>query len=359
MTTLEDHLNRIYFDPGHPASFSGPKKLYGIVKKDGYHPTLNYIKQWVQDQEAYSIFKPARKKFQRNRVVVKGRDALWDIDLADLQDIAEDNDGIKYLLVCIDVFSKYLWVRPLPSKTGKDVKNAIEDILKGGRKGERIRTDKGREFNNTLVKSFFEKEGIKYSSSSNETKANYSERVIKTLKNKVYRYLTNANSRRYVDVLQDLVKSYNNSVHRTIKTTPNKVTKKKSQTLWWEVYEPKSTYKKKPFTFRIGDSVRVSFLPETFDREYSQSFSGEIFEIVRRYRRSGIPVYGLKDYNGEPVTGTFYAQELQKVTSNPDKTWKVEKVLKTRKRKGKTEYFVKWHLWPSKFNSWVQDLEDL
>ena len=62
--------------------------------------------------------------------------------------------------------------------------------------------------------------------------------------------------------------------------------------------------------------------------------------------------YGVKDYGGEGIKGKFYAQELQKVTKEDD-VYEIEEVVKTRKRAGKVEYFVKWKGYPSKFNSWV------
>ena len=193
-TTLAAYLSRIYFDPKHPASFSGPRKVYSIVRRAGYHPTFNFIKQWLQDQEAYSIHKPVRRKFGRNRIVVADRDSQWDADLADVQDIAEDNEGVHYLLVVIDLLSKFVWVRPLKTKTAKEVKEAFQDILSGDRKPEKLRTDQGKEFDNANLKRFLRSEDVKYFTSQNEGKANYAERAIKTLKNKLYRYLTHNNT---------------------------------------------------------------------------------------------------------------------------------------------------------------------
>ena len=361
MTTLGEHLNKIYFDPSHPASFGGPRKLYTAVKNDKYNPTFSFIQQWVQNQEAYSIHKPARHKFPRNRVVVTGRDDTWDVDLMDMVDINADNDGIKYLLVVIDIYSKYLWVRPLKNKTAKEIKMAMEDILNINKKTKKIRSDKGKEFDNSLLKTFLKDKGIYYYVTQNEGKANYAERVIKTLKNKIIRYLTHNNTRRYIPVLQDFVTSYNNTVHRTLGMKPSQMTKKVARASWWKIYKPKAVYKVKPYKFRIGDTVRISFLRGKFDKEYDQKFSGELFTVTKRYRRSGIPVYHLKDYHDEPIIGSFYTQQLQKVVMDPAQTWKVEKVLKRRTRKGVKEVFIKWLRWPDRFNSWIPaaDLQDL
>ena len=75
--------------------------------------------------------------------------------------------------------------------------------------------------------------------------------------------------------------------------------------------------------------------------------------------RDNLPLYTIVDWDGDPITGTFYQQELEKVLVDPDKTFQIEKVLKTRKRKGhKKEYFVKWLYYPKKFNSWVTNIGD-
>jgi len=223
-TTLDQYLTKIYFDPKHPASYSGPRKVYQLVKKVGYNPTYKFIKEWIQDQEAYSIHKPARYTFPRQRIVPTDRDNQWDADLMDMQDLKEDNDGVAYLLVVIDLLSRYAWLRPLKSKSASEVKTAFEDIFSGGRKPEKLRTDKGKEFVNNTLKKYLKDQDIDYFTTQNEGKANYAERLIKTIKNKIIRFITHNNTRRYIDKLQDMVDSYNHTVHRSIGMQPAKVT---------------------------------------------------------------------------------------------------------------------------------------
>ena len=91
-----------------------------------------------------------------------------------------------------------------------------------------------------------------------------------------------------------------------------------------------------------------------FSREYDQRWSGEIFTIAKRFRRNGVPIYRLKDYDGDNITGSFYQQELQKVDLDNDNLFKIETILKTRGNNKNKQYFVKWLHWPKKFNSWVK-----
>ena len=106
MSNWEKYLKSIYFDPSHPASFGGPDRLYKIFKKEGkYTISHSQIKKWIQKQESYSRNKGVKRNFQRGRVIVAGIDDQFDADLASLIYYADDNDGYKYLLVVIDIFS--------------------------------------------------------------------------------------------------------------------------------------------------------------------------------------------------------------------------------------------------------------
>jgi hypothetical protein len=80
-----------------------------------------------------------------------------------------------------------------------------------------------------------------------------------------------------------------------------------------------------------------------------------VFQSFKRYQRDGIPVYKIKDLADDPIDGTFYESELQKVTKSGDILYRVEKVLRKRKRGKTKEVYVKWDGWPSKFNSWIPE----
>ncbi|KAJ8018519.1 Heterochromatin protein 1 [Holothuria leucospilota] len=91
-----------------------------------------------------------------------------------------------------------------------------------------------------------------------------------------------------------------------------------------------------------------------FRKGYLPQWTDEVFTVSERHSRIP-PVYTLKDYSGETIEGNFYHNELQKV-SKIDHTYRIEKILKRRTRNGQKEYFVKWKGYPSKFNSWVNDV---
>ena len=156
---------------------------------------------------------PSIPEEEEEENIVGGIDELWQMDLADMQSHAKENDGYRYLLVCIDVFSKYVWVIPLKNKTGPALVTAFKKILESGRKPQKIQTDEGTEFFNKHFKDLMKAEEIQLYNTYNKTKASVVERVIRTLKTRMWRYFTAKRTRRYIDVLQDLVDSYNQSKH--------------------------------------------------------------------------------------------------------------------------------------------------
>ena len=356
MADWEKYLAGIYFNPKHKAAFAGPKKLYKMVKEEGQHKiTFSDIKSWMQKQDVYTLHRPVRYNFKRLRVITAGIDDLWDADLADVSNLAMHNDDVHFLLIVIDVFSRYLWVVQLKQKTSKALVAAFTQVFAGGRKPTSIRTDKGKEFTNRWVKALMKENGVNLFTTKNEVKANYAERVIRTLKGMMFRYFTHKQTYRYVEVLDSLVSNYNHRPHTSLGAlSPSQVEKSNEAMIWKEMYVDKRKFSKpKPFKLKVGGRVRISHVRYTFQRDYQAKWTEEIFTIASRLRRQGIPQYKLMDYADERVDGSFYEYELQPVTKTSDDMWKVEKIIRRRRRKGKAEILVKWMGWPVKFNSWI------
>ena len=204
---MEEYLKKIWCDLRHPASFARPSKISQVVKREGkFKIGRHKIKTFLQNQDAYSLQKKIKRRgFKRRRVIVQRIDYQWEADLADVQNLSKDNEGIKFLLVIVDVFSRFLWVRPLQDKKAKTVIEGFKDVLKGDRRPKAVRTDKGSEFYNRYFKQFLEERRIKLFYALNETKAHFAGRYIQTLKKRLYRYFTHVQKHKYMHILQDLV----------------------------------------------------------------------------------------------------------------------------------------------------------
>ena len=359
------YLEAIYFNPEHVASYSGFEKLNSFIKEDNKHNiSKNQLKSWLNDQEVYSTNKIYRRNFIRNRVQVSGLDDIWEIDLIDFSRLSSYNKGVKYILICIDVFSRFVWARGIKSKYADEIADKLMDIFNSTeRLPNAIRSDGGRELNNSTIRDkVFEPKDINYYTTNNETQAAYAERVIQTLKSKIWRYMREKNAFTYFNVLQDFIVSYNNTKHSALGIPPIQVTKdneRRSRIDQYLLYAKRNRKTMKAegipqkFALKLGESVRIPHARKKFDRFYDEKWSAEVFTVYRRFRRDNICIYKLEDKEGEKLKGSFYNRELQKVTYNPNGVYKIEKVIRTKVEKRKKQVLVKWRGWPKKFNSWV------
>src|SRR5277367_4926729 len=251
---MVDKLKEIYYDPSHPASYGGVAKLSaasGLSQKA--------VKDWLRSQAAYTLHKAARVRFTSRKYHVSGMDHQWQMDLVDMQAYAADNDGFKYILTVIDMFSRYAWAVAIKSKSPKDVKPAFESIFVLGRKPLKAQSDQGLEFESATMKSFFRGHSIEQFSVKSQYKAAMVERFNRTLKTKMWRYFTHANTHRWLEVLSKLVAAYNNSIHRSIDVAPARVNKDNEMALWMrnepmQVRRRLSTSGSRPL--KVGDHVR-------------------------------------------------------------------------------------------------------
>lgn len=255
--------------------------------------------------------------------------------------------------VVIDCFSKFVFTEPLKFKTTDSVIAAFKKIfIRTDRRPERVQT--GGEFNSTKFKKFLKENKIIYNTTSYpEIKCAMAERVIRTIKAKLFKYLTYTNSFTYIDVLDDVVKSYNGSYHRTIKMAPNEVNDRNILEVYNNIrHSQRVSPKIRRGNVKVGDYVRITKSKNVFAKGYMPNWTEELFKVTSIVERDPT-VYRIADLDGDDIEGTFYKQEIQKVLSDEGGVKVIEKIIK-QKRKGKTiQYFVKWRGYHSKFNSWV------
>ena len=299
--------------------------------------------RWT-DELAAELHKPVTRKFKKRTVYVNEIDRIWAADLVDMTSFRRFNNGVKYLLTVIDVFSKYGWIVPLKTKRGIEVAGALKQIFEE-RKPEKLWVDKGKEFYNADVKAL-----IDIYSTENEEKSSVVERWNRTMKEKMFKYFSANSTRKYIDVLGDMVKNYNETIHSSTKMTPVEASKKENENqVWLNLYSFPRPPAKKP-KFSVGDKVRISKKKTTFEKGYTPRWTEEVFAIDK-VQYTDPPTYKLKDLNDEEITGSFYEPELQKTTQYQ---FRIEKVIRKRGNK----YLVKWFGYPDSFNSWV-DAKDM
>lgn len=213
------------------------------------------------------------------------------------------------------------------------------------------------EFSNQLFKQFCDQYGIICFNPDTSIHAAFIERFNRSLQDLIYRYKTENETERYIDALPELVNTYNNRTHRMTGTTP--FIAENDPTTHLEIRNRAAKYhatiKKKPVVFQVGDTVRIAKLKNKFSRGYNEQQQLEIFKIKEVKTNHIIPMYVLETYNGdETIVGSFYSFELVKVTGD---VFRIERILRRRRRAGRLEYFVKWKGFNDNYNSWIDSAD--
>lgn len=298
----EKEMKKVYYTPSNPGSLGGKKRLKdAVLKETGVCLTDKAVAEWLSGEDAYTLHRTAPLKYKRNRVFVYGIDMQFQADLVDMSAYTKENDNNHFLLTCIDLFSKYAWTRVLKNKTGIEVAKAFESILEEGRKPVKLQTDKGKEFFNKHFQKLTKKYDITHFATATDLKSCVVERFNRTLKSRMWRYLTATNSKRYIDTLQDITQGYNASYHRSIKMRPVDVHKENESEVLHNLYGDSRPHSVKPtFKFKLGDVVRISKTRGPFAKGYEENYTQEFFTITACIPRDP-PVYRLSDYDGDVI----------------------------------------------------------
>jgi hypothetical protein len=305
------------------------------------------------------VHKPVKRKYKRKKVTSPALDAIWSMDLVDMQQWNKENDNYKYMLNIVDVYSRYAFSRPMKDKTAKATFAAFQSIIaETSRFPKSLWVDQGKEFYNALFNKWMKDNNAVMYSTYGEHKSCIVERFNRTLKTVMWKKFTAENTHRWIEMLPKLIEAYNHKKHSTLKMTPYQATLDKNKTKIDLLNVSPEVPKHDPriSKFHIGDIVRISRVKGHFEKGYLPNWSTEVFTVNSIIYPNDIlqPItYKLIDYNKDPIEGSFYEQELQKVASRLQDVWFVEEILKRRTRKGIKEVLIKWHGWPSpKFDSW-------
>jgi len=196
-------------------------KIYTNVKSIPSYSSK--ITQFLRLNETSSLHKPIRKNYKRRKTIAY---YPYDVCMADLafynsRDYAHANGGIKYILVFIDVFTKMCYVEPMKDKNAITTLMALENIFRRlPDVPKHFITDDGTEFYNKYVNDFLETQSVIHYSLRGRHKASVAERMIKTMKGRLEKYFWHNKSKRYVDILQQVIDNYNRTPHRSIGMAP-------------------------------------------------------------------------------------------------------------------------------------------
>jgi len=349
----------------HPTAFSGISLL-----KASYPPiSQRTIDSFLETVDSYTRQREAKKPHY-NPYYVRTPRNLLQLDLLDKQALATANAGIRYWLVCIDTFTRKVWVRPLRRKTTEFVTNAFRSILReidhANVPVKRVLSDRGTEFVSAMFRRLLEESGIEQDHPTEH--AHHVERVQRTLQSLIGKYCTQFETMSYSGIMQLAVKSYNNRRHRMIGMSPNKAEQVENQDKvrvalekYWQKFEwrgrkGKKVRKKKPKPkFKVGDLVRARIKRRAFqNRSFLPTFSTEIYRVRSVEDHLPSPMYTIESLLDVPRREKFYQSQLQRVNLA---TFKIAKKYPRTRRinpdSGQEEMLVSWQGLPRTYDSFI------
>ncbi len=267
------------------------------------------VERFLHSSNVHTKYRNGRRKFRRLKVIAYRINEIWSIDLAYVDKLANFNKGINYLMVAVDVLSRYVRVEPMKNKFATTARSAFQSMLRKSKvKPEMCWTDKGTEFQGSF-REFCERKGIKMYTTHSETKSAFAERAIRSLKSILYKYMEDKWTYSYLKELPLFVRTLNTRVNRVTKLAPYKVKKQDEPYLITLMTSKDLNQKPK---LGIGNLVRISKEDIPFRKGYRQQFTDEIFEIYDIATTNPV-TYRLKDSTDELILGKFYEKELVKI----------------------------------------------
>lgn len=335
-------LHDEYYDLKNPAGYGGAKGIFP--------------KKWLATQPTYTLHKPVKRRFPTRKYRTSGIDHVWQMDLMEMIPYASINKGNRYILTCIDLFSRFARAIATKSKEGKEVASAVLTLF-ADKSPTHVQTDRGKEFYNKHVQEVFTKHKVKHYTVNSQFKAALVERFNRTLREKLNRYFTHTGKKTWIHVLDDIVDTYNKTPHGGIeKQRPIDITLKTEAQLWTNQQQKQVHVRKSPH--KLLEHVRISRIADgPFRKNFDQNWSEEVFRIIGTDTTANPIMYVVEDIENVVIEGRFYHEELQ-VVAKPE-VYRIEKIIKTRGTGKYKQWYVKWYGYDSKHNSWISEKPNL
>lgn len=308
--SISSVIKQTYLDPKHPGSFSSPERLFFTLKLPK-NASLKTVKHSLNSDPTYVRHKRVRHKFTRRKVVVPGANFLWQSDLIILNKLKNYNSKFTVIHTVIDVFSKVGYAVALKDKSGPTVAQSFENIFKNsGNPPRYLESDEGKEFFNKDVAAVLKKHNVVLYNNQSPFKSCIVERFNRTIMTKLSKYMHAYNKKRYVDVIQNVIHSYNHTVHSSTKFKPAEVTKENEMEVFANLY--RTLYSKSWSLvprFKVGQFVHIKISKDKFEKGYTPTFSTDVYKIAELVPSKPL-TYKLLKSDGSQISGAFYKEEL-------------------------------------------------
>ena len=182
---------------------------------------VSKVRQFSYSKASYTKFTLAARKFKRMRAFARFKNEIWCMDLAYVDKLTKENNGVKYLLVCQDLFDRTVHAKGMKTKDSQETVIAFSSLVTKRNRPKKIWVDKGTEFAGTF-KKFCAAEGIQIYYTMSETKADFAERTERSLKSILYRYME-VFRYKYIHKLPQFITALNCRRNSSIDMRPNTV----------------------------------------------------------------------------------------------------------------------------------------
>ncbi len=364
---MQQKLKQIYHQLGKEGAYTKNKRrlLELLHEKGVVNATEADVKQFLTSQPDYTVHKRVRRRqFPRRHIRVAAKAIRVDADLIEVGDLAKWNNDYHYILVVIDTFSKYVWARAVRRKQSDQVAKALLDMP--DLQSVFLYSDAGKEFTGAPFQEAIRKLGMSHRiCTSSEFHCPFVERVIQSLKERLFQAMTHKRTRRWVDLLPGVVDTYNASIHSTTKLAPNEAhDDAKTLEVYTNTMKRYPTSKRIKYKYKKGDLVRILKSQENLARKgYLPQFTWEIFRIRQRANnrpldRQAVPAYLLEDLKGEEIeNAVFYEDELSlvDVSQLKNREHPIREILARRQKDGVKWVKVWWLGSEKKDAEWIRE----
>jgi len=363
----EDLLTELYKNDVNMLG-KGVTNVYKYIKTRYINIKRKDVEEFLMKQKDYQLTKNIKKVV--NKPIIEAiPNHKWQVDVIDMDKYSKNNGGRKYILNCVDVFSRKLWLRALKNLEAKTTTEAIKSIIdKAGIKPNIIQTDNGVEFQSEF-KEFLEKNNITqiFNNAYSPNENAIVERSNKEIRKIIRTLMLAENSFKWYDKLDQVEEHRNNGYNNYIKTHPNEIwspDKNKIELYPGRKQTPKDKARrelvkramrtiekyKQNDNYKVGDKVRVKMsaifnnvrklLKQKLTKQIVVSYSPSIFTINKVVKKAGVlerNKYLIENENGELVTKAdgkkkyFYASDLLLYNNGEISNLTMEDALKLNK----------------------------
>ena len=305
MSSKQDIIQQVYYDP---AGFDGIKKTFEDAKKKDKTITLNDVKEFFKTNieqkkqlKGYNSFVANEAKFE------------YQIDLFFISSKDFPNETYIGGVLCIDIFSKFITIIPIKSKTIPDILDAIKQIINKVGKPKNVYTDnEGAWSRGTEINKYFKDENINHIITLSHP--NVSERAIRTIKDEIYKRVKLPSDKNWSELLYPILLKYNfKSVHTSTKLTPNEADKKHNEFFVKLNLELNRIRKRKYPDVDIDDNVKVYKKKDKLDKEHISSWQGKIYKVEKIDKKFGQNYYYLEGYTQNGRIAPLLRHEILKI----------------------------------------------